>query len=227
MKKRFVLLFIISLFILTACGTKSNISFKEDYEKLNGKENASGKIHREITILDDNPMEEVSASEIVKKIENKETFYVYFGSSLCPWCRSVIEKAIEVANERGISKIYYVDVWDDEGNEILRDKYVLDKDNKPGVELEGTSDYKKLLEYFNDLLRDYELTDSNKKLIPTGEKRIYAPNYIYVENGVAKKLVNGKSSKLTDSRGELTKEILEDQEKIFDEFFTEICDEEC
>ncbi len=226
MKKKFILLLIISIFVLTACGKKT-ISFKEDYEAVNGKENASGKIHRIVTIPDDNPFEEVSATDIVKMIEDKETFYVYFGSRLCPWCRSVIEKATEIANTRGISKIYYVDIWDDEGKEILRDKYVLDDDGKPIIEIEGTDEYKKLLEYFKDYLRNYTLTDSNKETIEVGEKRIYAPNFFYIDKGVAKKLVNGKSDKLTDSRGELTEEILKDQEKIFDDFFTEVCDEEC
>ena len=36
---------------------------------------------------------------------------------------NIIEKAIEGANNNGIDKIYYVAIWDDEGNEILRDKY--------------------------------------------------------------------------------------------------------
>lgn len=229
MKKYFVLLLIISLVFITSCGKKEeeSITFKNDYEEINGKENASGKIHREVNIPEDNPFEEVTAADIVKMIENKKTFYVYFGSRLCPWCRSVIESASKLANTRGISKIYYVDIWDDDGNEVLRDKYTLDENNKPKLEQDGKDEYKKLLEYFAPLLRNYSLTDSNGKDIMVGEKRIYAPNYMYVENGVLKKLVTGKSQKLTDSRGELTDEIKKDQEKIFDDFFTEICDEEC
>ena len=35
------------------------------------------------------------------------------------------EKSIEVAKEKNIEKIYYIDIWDDDGNEILRDKYIL------------------------------------------------------------------------------------------------------
>ncbi len=228
MKKYFVLLLLVSLFMLTACGKENTtVSFKEDYESVNGKENKSGKIHRVVTIPEDNAFEEVDAKEIVKMIENKETFYVYFGSRLCPWCRSVIEKACEIASLRGISKIYYVDIWDDEGNEILRDKYSLDDNNKPVFEKEGTPDYQKLLTYFDSFLRDYTLTSEDGNTVNIGEKRIYAPNYIYVENGTIKKLVTGKSDKLTDSRGELTEEILQDEEKVFDDFFTEACDDAC
>ena len=224
--KKYLVLILVCLFIFTACG-KNSSTFKDDYESINGKANASGKIHREVTIPEDNPFEEVSAEDIVKKIENKDSFYVYFGSRLCPWCRSVIEKACEVSAIRGIAKIYYVDIWDDDGKEILRDKYILDENGKPVLESEGTNEYKKLLAYFDSLLREYNLTTDDGKEISTGEKRIYAPNYFYIENGIPKKLITGKSDKLTDSRGELTEEILNDQTKIFDDFFTEVCDESC
>ena len=226
MKKILIsLLTVVLLFSVVGCTKK--VSFKEDYESVNGKENAHGKLHREITIPEDNVFEVSSATEIVKKIENKETFYVYFGSKLCPWCRSTIAKANEIAMERGISKIYYVDIWDDEGNEILRDKYTLDESNKPVLDKEGTSEYKKLLEVFDSLLKEYTLTDSNNNVINVGEKRIYAPNFIYIEDGVAKKLVTGISEKQKDSREELTEEILKDEEEIYDDFFTEVCYSEC
>ena len=122
---------------------------------LNGKTNANGKEHRTVEIAKDNPIVISSAEEIIKKIENEESFYVYFGSSLCPWCRSVIEKAMEIANMNGISKIYYVDVWDKEGNEILRDKYTLDDDGKAVKDIDGTEEYYKLLEYLDAVLDDY------------------------------------------------------------------------
>ena len=217
---------VLGIFLITR---KENaaISFKKDYESINGMKNARGKIHRVITIPEDNPFETVTASDIIKKIENKETFYVYFGSKLCPWCRSSIEKACEVAKIHGITKIYYVDIWDNDGNEILRDKYILDDDNKPALEQEATNEYNKLLEYFNDLLSNYTLTDKDDKKVEVGEKRIYAPNYVYIEKGVAKKLVSGTSDKQKDSRGELTEEMLEDEKRIFDEFFTEACTDAC
>ncbi len=229
MKKYFILLLIVSLVMVTACGKKENhnIAFKNEYEELNGKSNASGKLHRSITIPEDNPFEEATPAEIVKKIENKDSFYVYFGSRLCPWCRSVIESACKIASIRGISKIYYIDVWDDEGKEILRDKYALDENNKPKLEQDGTAEYKKFIEVFNDLLRDYTLTTEDGKTVEVGEKRIFAPNFVYIDKGVAKKLVTGKSDLLKDPRTELTEEIKKDQEKIFDDFFTEVCDESC
>ena len=127
MKKRFIYIILSILFlgVLTGCASKESKEFKKEYEALNGHTNASGKEHRTISIPKDNPMEKVTATDIVNKINNKETFYVYFGDELCPWCRSVIEKSIEVAKENKINKIYYVPIWNDDGEEILRDKYEL------------------------------------------------------------------------------------------------------
>ena len=129
------------------CTSKGAIKFKEDYESINGQTNKSGKVHRSVTIVEDNPYEEVDARDILAKIVNKETFYVYFGDKLCPWCRSVIEKSIEVAKDNKIDKIYYVPIWNDNGEEILRDKYeIVDGELKKTVD--GTETYQKLLEIF-------------------------------------------------------------------------------
>ena len=151
-------------------------------------------------------------------IENKETFYVYFGDELCPWCRSVIEKFIEVAKKNNIKKVYYVKIWDSEGNEVLRDKYSLE-DGSLKLVSEGTESYKKLLTYFDSVLTDYNLTNDKGEEVSCNEKRIYAPNFIYVEKGNTIKLTEGISSLQKDSREELTKEILDEETSLFEEFF--------
>ena len=151
-------------------------------------------------------------------IENKETFYLYVGDEQCPWCRSVIEKSIEVSKQFNIDTIYYIEIWDDDGNEIFRDKYIYE-DNELKQVFEGDESYQKLLEYFNDFLSDYTLTVDNKT-IEVNEKRIYAPNFFYVENGVLKKMTTGTSSLQKDSREELSEEMLKEEEELFRDFFT-------
>lgn len=195
------------------------IKFKEDYESLNGKTNKNGKEHRTVSINENNPFVYTTAEEIVKKVKNNETFYVYFGDTLCPWCRSVIEMAIKVANQNKIDKIYYVSIWDKDGNEILRDKYKLDDENNLVEIVKGTDSYYELLNLFGDVLDDYNLTDSDGNSISTKEKRIYAPNFIYVEKGKAVIKVEGISDKQKDSREELTEELLTDEEKLFKSIF--------
>jgi len=228
MKKKFLIIVLIFFigFILTGCGKEQNnnknedaLKFKEEYEKMNGKENASGLKYRTVNISEDNPFVYSSAKEVIGLIENKESFYVYFGDTLCPWCRSVIEKAIAVSKDYNVKKIYYVKIWDDEHNEILRDVYELNDNNEAVIKSEGIPEYKELLKYFDNVLSDYNLTDKSGNKISTNEKRIYAPNFILIKNGVADTLVEGLSDKQKDSREELTEEILKDEEEIFNEFF--------
>lgn len=225
--KKTILIFIISILAisLTACQTKEKsdaLKFKEAYETLNGTENSVGKEHRTVTIKEDNPFLYATAEEILEKIQNKETFYVYFGSPLCPWCRSVIEAAIQMAKAQGVEKIYYVDIWDENGGEILRDKFVF-KENQLEQTVVGTDAYYGLLEAFDSLLEDYTVTDPNGNKVSMNEKRIYAPSFIFVQDGEALRLVTGMSSKQTDSRGELTDEIKAEEEDIFYDFFKEDC----
>ena len=114
MKKILKYLFLVVLVLgVFGCGkkneaTESALAFKKEYESLNGKTNASGKEHRTINISEDNPYIKIKPTELIEKINNKETFYVYFGDPLCPWCRSVLEKSIEVAKNKKINKIYYI-----------------------------------------------------------------------------------------------------------------------
>ena len=219
--KKLLLLLIVSALTFSGCGksNKDALAFKEDYESLNGVQNSHGFANRTISISKDNKFAFVKPSEIVKKIKNKETFYIYFGSKLCPWCRSVIEKADEVSRNKKIDKIYYVDIWDEEGNEIFRDKYEL-IDGKLTETYKGTKEYKYILNSIDkDLLRDYTLVNSDGDTIDVGEKRIYAPNFVYFKNGKAIRLVTGKSDKQTDPREKLSKEILKDEADTFNKFF--------
>ena len=193
--------------------------FKQEYEVLNGETNASGQVIRTVNIPEDNPFIYTTAEELIKKIDNDETFIVYFGFPNCPWCRSVIEKAIAVANKQNIKSIYYINIRNDQNEEILRDKYILGKKNKVVKDEDGTETYKKLLEKLDSVLDDYTLTTQDGDEIRVGEKRIYAPNFIYVKNGTPLKLEEGISSKQSTSNQELTEDILKDEEELFTKFF--------
>ena len=228
MKKKIVLLLILVL-TLTACTSKDATKFKKEYESLNGVVNQNGKEHRTVSIDKNNAIVISSAKEIIEKIKNKDSFYVYFGSELCPWCRSVIEKAISVSNDNGIDKIYSVDIWSDDGKEILRDKYTKDDNGNSVLVDEGTDEYFILLDYLKDILPDYTYA-ANKNggdILNVDEKRIYIPLFVYIAKGKPIRSTSGISELQIKSRDELTKEILSDEEKLFDDFFINVCDESC
>lgn len=228
MKKKLLILtdILLSVLLITGCTEEKKeeknpdaAKFKEEYESLNGKTNAKGLEHRTVSIAEDNMFYYATGDEIVEKINNKETFYVYFGDTQCPWCRSVIEKAIEIAKDYNVKKIYYVKIWDDDHNEILRDVKQVNDNGEVEEVSAGTEAYKKLLELFKDVLSDYSLKDADGNAVETNEKRIYAPNFILVNKGKAKLLVEGISDKQKDARETLTKEMLEDEQKAFEKLF--------
>ena len=232
MKKIFVILVaLFVLFTVTGCEVKKDnqaaLDFKEEYEALNGTTNSRGMEHRTITIPEENPYEKVDPSKIVEMIEDKESFYLYVGDPLCPWCRSVLEKSIEVAKKYNIEKIYYIEIWDEEGTELFRDKYELQNGEAVQI-IEGVPEYYTLLEKFDKVLSDYTLTGEDGEKVEVGEKRIYAPNYFYIQNGKVVRMTEGMTDTLKDPRGELTDEVLEDEEKEFTKLFTNenICTEE-
>lgn len=214
-KRKIAIAFVVVLFILVALEivyifselyTESEIpgdpvitdamKFKTDYESLNGEKNSNGDDIRVLSIAEDNPFIYATADEIAERIDNKETFIVYFGFNSCPWCRSVLPSLIESAKENNVTKIYYVDVLE------IRDRYELNDKNKAVKTVEGSEGYYKLLEKLDNVLDDYEpLTYKSKgktKKVKIGEKRIYAPNVVTVKNGEAIALESGIIDELTD-----------------------------
>ena len=188
-----------------ACSNKKELSdaekFKEEYESINGKTNeTTNKKYRSISIPKKNPFVYSTAEEIVDKINKKETFVVYFGFKECPWCRSVIEQLIQVAKDKKIDKIYYVDVTG------IRDVKELNEAGEIITTDEGTEAYRVLIEKLSDVLDDYTLTKEEEK-IEVGEKRIYAPNVVAISKGKALQLETGISDELTDPYDKLTKSI--------------------
>lgn len=201
-----------------------SIKFKEEYESLNGTSDSNGNQVRSILIDEDNPFIYAEAKDIVSMVENKETFIVYFGFTACPWCRSVLQSLIASAKENNITKIYYVDVLN------IRDRYELNDKNKAVRTVEGSEDYYKLLDLFDNVLEEYSpLTYKTKnkktKEVKIKEKRIYAPNVITVKNGEAKAIETGIIAELTDSHMELTEEMKCEMKERFKCLFDTLKDE--
>ena len=193
-------------------------TFKEKYESVNGTTTSSGAENRSVTIAEDHPFIKVKGSDIIKMIDNKETFYLYIGDEDCPWCRSCIEKAIEIAKEADVKTIYYIEIWNKDGDEIFRDQYK-HEDGQLKQTVEGDEAYMTMLKLFGVFLEDYTLSDENDEDVEVGEKRIYVPNFFYIEDGVCKRETTGISEKQEGARDELTDEILADETALFKTFF--------
>lgn len=176
--------------------------FKKEYESLNGKKSDSGYTYRTLDISKNNRIKYSTAKEIVKKMDNNESFIVYFGFAKCPWCRSMVENLVNLSNKNK-TDIYYVDVLD------IRDVKEA-KDGKVITTKKGDPDYMKLISKMDNVLSDYVLQTENKNELHTGEKRIYAPNVVAVVQGRAEKMVEGVSSDLKDPYGKITDKMKKD-----------------
>ena len=221
MKKISVLLIALLLIVSVTGCAKRNLDgkkFKEEYESFNDKKNDYFE-YRDLDLDEKNPFVYSTDAEIVEKIENDESFIVYFGDPECPWCRSVIEETIKSANENDIDKIYYVRFWNGFHKEVIRDVYELDENNTPVLKEKGSDAYTKLLEYLDSVLKDYTLKDSDGNTINVGEKRIFLPNFVAVIDGEAKELIQGISENQESYNSKLTDEIIADEKKMFDDFF--------
>ncbi|MBR2678233.1 MAG: hypothetical protein IKE63_02330 [Bacilli bacterium] len=199
-----IILIIVLSFIVVGCDKEKTdaIKFKEEYESVNNVVNEhTKKKNRELSIPKDNPFVYATADEIVKKINNKESFIVYFGFKDCPWCRSVLEELIHVAKDKNVETIYYVDVLN------IRDTKEIAEDGTITTTKEGTEGYMKLVELLGDVLEDYSLTNESDEEISAGEKRIYAPNVVSISKGKALQMETGISDELTDPYSKLTKKI--------------------
>ena len=210
MKKGLIILSIILLLVVTTTACKKKevketdaLKFKTEYESINNKTNKENNSkYRSVTIPENNPLVYSSAEKIIERINNEETFIVYFGYKESSWCRSIIEQLVKAANNTDVTKIYYVDMKD------IRDIKELDEKGKIETIQEGTEGYLTLIELLKDVLPDYTLTKDSKK-IEVGEKRISDPSVIAISKGKPFQLETGISEELTDPDMKLTESIQE------------------
>lgn len=205
MKKRFIIIvsfiFIIAIMAMVLVFMKTDkkskyvedeITFKEEYESLNGKELAEDYILKTIEIDSDNNIEYISDENILDKL-TKGTNVIYFGWADCNWCRSLVPTLIETLKENEIDKLYYYNF------KGLREAYENDS-NK-----EKTKIYEEILDIIGEDITSEFATDSKR----TGEKKILAPTVIFIKDG---KYV-GIHIKTVDSQEKSTNELTEEQLK--------------
>lgn len=226
MKK--VIIFISIVLLLCGCSPKTPEEQKnEEYEQkmkesfISAYEDINNRF-REVKIDKDHPFIRIDMVEAMSKLQVYKSTYIYFGDEKCPWCRSCIESAIKIAKKNGIDKVYYVEMWTKENDELYRDTLSYAGEVLVHV-IKGEEIYFKMLNFLDDYLEDYVIDGKN-----TGEKRIYMPFFVHFTNGVPDRAITGVSDKQEDANGELTQEIIKEQEKMFDEFFKEkACGREC
>lgn len=137
-------------------------------------------------------------------ILEKGTGVVYLGFPECPWCQAYVPYVEEVAKKVGIDKVYYFNIKDDRKN--------------------NTEEYQKIVK-----ILDVYLSNDDE-----GNKRIYVPAIIIVQNG---KIVEFDDETSKDTKGYKTPEeywknenldaLKTKLEKSFNEIKSTVCKSGC
>ena len=137
-------------------------------------------------------------------ILEKGTGVVYLGFPECPWCQAYVPYVEEVAKKVGIDKVYYFNIKDDRKN--------------------NTEEYQKIVK-----ILDVYLPNDDE-----GNKRIYVPAIIVVQNG---KIVEFDDETSKDTKGYKTPEeywknedldaLKTKLEKSFNEIKSTVCKSGC
>lgn len=172
--------------------TEDEISFKDEYEKLNGTELASDYILKTINIDSDNNVEYISDKDIIDKLTNG-TNVIYFGWASCNWCRSLVPTLISTLKENNIDKLYYYDF----------------KNLRAAYENNNDEDKNKIYEEIIEIIGNDITSVFDEESIRSGEKKILAPTVVFIKDG---KYV-GIHIKTVDSHMNATDELTNSQVK--------------
>lgn len=191
--------------------TGDSVKFKKEYEKMN---NLIDKVA--INVDKDNLIKYSSLEEINKKIDNNDSFVIFFGSPYFNESRYTINAFIEASKEYGIEEIYYVDLMPEgkEENDI-RTAYGLNENGEVYKTREGSDEYNKFISSAKELLPNpYEEFINNS--VYAGEKTILNAGYIYVKYGVPVSYTDGRPAETQDYSLVTKERFIE----IFKEFYS-------
>lgn len=191
-KKKLIILIIailvlVGILVIINCqrsqtSNQDALRLKKEYEALNNTVRESdGQNYNKVSIPKKNSIKYITATEAVDIIKNK-TGIIYFGAAWCPWCRNAIEVLLEVAKEKKLETVYYVDmdqirnVWEVRNQKLIK------------TQKEGKG-YYELLSALDSVLgqETYQIKDNEGNLYDTKEKRIYMPFVISIKEGEIQK----------------------------------------
>lgn len=171
---------IVLLLILTGCSSTTPSLTKAD---MSGYEDFTDTEH---------VFYDMTVKEMIDKIDNKDTFVVYFGFSECPYCNVAVPLLNDVAKDYD-SIVYYIDTRSNEEWESNMD----------------IDDYDLVVEYLGEYL-DYD---------DDGKKHLYTPHVFFFKDGEVVKEHEGTIDGKTD---EMSTQDVEELKEIYTEGFGDI-----
>ena len=149
--------------------------FKREYESYNNKKASDDHKYQKLKIKKKNKIKYINLEEAVDIIKNG-TGLIYFGFPNCPYCRSIVPTLLNKVEKSDLKELYYLDMTD------LRDTYEVQDERAICTKL-GDDLYYELLSILDNYLEDYVVTDENGIEYDAGEKRVYVPLVVAVQDG--------------------------------------------
>jgi len=202
-----------------------SIKFKIEYESLNGKDTSYGTTYKKLTISEINPIKYSSYDEILDILKNK-TGIIYFGFPECPWCRNAVPVLIDVAKDNNVENIYYLNIKNERDSYVVENNELLYATDEKGNEIKGSKGYFKILNALDEYLNDYTIVYEDKTY-EVGEKRLYAPTFVFVKEGEVIGLHVSTVESHTDSNKDLTKKQYNELYGIFEDYILEMNSKTC
>lgn len=159
--------------------------FIEQYESYNLQsylQNNRSKLHRSVTLNHDANIAYITYKDAIEKLNNGDSFVLYYGWPTCPYCRATVEPLLNASAE--MQETIYVIELPDTDYETSRTNYEW-KDGEVTVS-NSNDDYEEFIDAFGGLdtfpekvvYKDDEKTEEVK----TGEPGMYAPTILLVKN---------------------------------------------
>ena len=186
----------------------SEVKFKEEYESKNDS-------NIRVSIPTYNGVQYKSDEELLE-ILDKGTGVIFLGSSDDTSSRNIVESLIEVVNSNSVSNFYYTDIKN------IKTEYKVEND-KLVVNVEGTDNYKKLIDILKDYLQIDTLNIDNKDY-KLEDKYLDIPTVIVVKNG---DIVGVYEGDVVLKKSDVTSEEKEELKKTLAEIIAKISDKSC
>lgn len=200
--------------------TADEKKFKDEYESINGVVRSNNIPNKTINIMDNNNIEYKTLEEVADILDNGSGV-IYFGFASCPWCRNAVPVLLNAMDSSDLDKIYYVNVRaDDDKAKDIRDEYTLDEKNKPKMTRNADDAYYRVLRSLASYLDDYTLTTAKGKKVSVGEKRLMAPTFVAVRDGVVVGFHSGTVDGHNKDENGVLRDLTKDEETTLLNTFT-------
>lgn len=155
------------------------------------------KFHSEYPLVSKNNVYKYATYQNVVDIIKSGSGIIYLGFPNCPWCKEATPILNSVAKAKNVKEIYYY--------------------NHKDIRQNNTKEYQALV----SLLSDFLTADED------GNKKIYAPTVIFVQNGKIKGIHVGTVDTHDATKRKMTSDEKKQLKKIYSDFIDQVYNDEC